>query len=154
LARKDVEQSKLKKMKRKKISILFAFLIITLSAFASKPIAMDKQMFLEKVFDYESGATEWKYKGDKPAIINFWASWCGPCRILARTLTQIATEFDDEIYVYKINVDEQSELAAAFGVRNLPFSLFVPMEGVPQSALGALSRRALRNNVNTILLNK
>ena len=136
----------------KKLVILFAILTMALSVFASQPIAMDRQMFVERVFDFQSDS--WAYQGDKPAIINFWASWCAPCRVLARTLTQIAAEFGDEIYVYKINVDEQPELAAAFGVRNLPFTLFVPMEGAPQSALGALSRRTVRRNVNTILLNQ
>ena len=136
----------------KKLAILFAIFTMGLPVFASEPIAMDRQMFVERVFDFSSET--WKYKGDKPAIINFWAPWCAPCRILSRTLTQIAAEFADEIYVYKINIDEQPELARAFGVRGVPFSLFVPMEGLPQGAQGALSRAAIRRNVNNILLNR
>jgi len=136
----------------KKIATLFAILAMAIPALASEPIAMDKQMFIERVFDFQNDS--WAYQGDRPAIINFWAPWCPPCRILGRTLTQIAQEFGDEIYVYKINFDEQPELAAAFGVRNLPFTLFVPMEGAPQAKVGNLSRRALRRNVNTILLNR
>ena len=137
----------------KKRTIIFAiFTIMAIPTFASQPIAMDRQMFIERVFDFQND--NWAYRGDRPAIINFWAPWCGPCRILARTLIQIAEEFGDEIYVYKINIDEQPELARAFGVRSIPFSLFVPMEGAPQGAQGALSRRTIRRNVNTILLNQ
>ena len=131
---------------------LFVIFAMAIPTFASVPIHMDRQMFVERVFDFQNDS--WAYQGDRPAIINFWASWCAPCRILARTLTQIAAEFGDKIYVYKINVDEQPELAAAFGVSNLPFTLFVPMEGAPRSAVGALSRRTVRRNVNTILLNQ
>lgn len=134
-----------------KTTILIIALATSLTAFASEPIAMDRQMFVERVFDFQSDT--WNYKGDKPAIINFWASWCAPCRVFARTLTQIAAEFSDEIYVYKINVDEQPELAAAFGVRNLPFTVFVPMEGTPHSELGVISRRALRRTIERTLLN-
>jgi thioredoxin len=136
----------------KKITLLFAILTMAIPTFASEPIAMDRQMFIERVFDFQND--NWEYRGDKPAIINFWASWCAPCRLLSRTLTQIAREFGDDIYVYKINVDEQPELAAAFGVRTLPFTLFVPMEGAPQARTGNLSRRTLRRVVNEILLNE
>ena len=136
----------------KKLILLFAIITMAIPTFASEPIAMDRQMFSERVFDFQSD--DWVYLGDRPAIINFWAPWCAPCRILSRTLTQIAAEFADEIYVYKINIDEQPELARAFGVRSVPLSLFVPMEGTPRVAAGNLSQRVLRRNVNTILLNR
>jgi thioredoxin len=138
----------------KQTIILFFALAIALSVSASKPVTMNKQMFIDKVFDYQSDASEWKYKGDKPAIIDFWAPWCGPCRQLSRTLNQIASEFGDKIYIYKINVDEERELAATFEVRSIPYLLFVPMEGIPHSANGALSRNALRRAVNDVLLKK
>jgi thiol-disulfide isomerase/thioredoxin len=138
----------------KKITILLITFTITLSTFASQPIALDKEMFIEKVFDFEYNPNEWRYRGDRPAIINFWAPWCAPCRVLSHTLTRIAREFGDSIYVYKINIDEQPELAALFGVSAIPFSLFVPMEGMPYAAAGALSRAALRRGVNEILLNR
>lgn len=135
----------------KKIILLLSILTLSLVTVASEPIAMDKQMFVERVFNLQSD--EWAYKGDRPAIINFWASWCAPCRLFTRTLTQIANEFGDDIYVYKINVDEQPELATAFGVRTLPFTLFVPMEGTPQARLGNMSRLTVRRTVNQFLLN-
>jgi thioredoxin len=136
----------------KKLTLLFAIFTMAIPTFASQPIAMDRQMFIERVFDFQND--NWEYRGDRPAIINFWAAWCGPCRLLSRTLTQIAREFGDDIYVYKINVDEQPELAAAFGVRSLPFTLFVPMEGAPQVRTGNLPRRTIRRIVNQTLLNE
>lgn len=120
----------------------------------TKPIVMDKAMFVDKVFDYENKGTEWKYKGDKPAVIDFWASWCGPCRRLSPILEEMAAEYSDEIYVYKINVDEQKELAKAFGIRSIPAILFIPVKGTPRFANGVIPKESFRQVIDEFLLNK
>ena len=117
-----------------------------------KPIDMNKEMFLTKVFDYESNPDEWKYKGDKPAIVDFHADWCAPCRITSPILADLAAEYGDEIYVYKINVDKERELAHLFGARTIPMFLFIPMDEVPQVGMGALPKRSFREVIETFLL--
>lgn len=119
----------------------------------SKPIDLDHKSFIEKVFDFENN-DEWKYIGDKPAIIDFWASWCGPCRQISPVLADLAAEYGGEIYVYKVNVDEQKEIARAFGIQSLPTILFVPMDDQPQAVLGAAPKAKLREAVDTVLLKK
>ena len=94
-----------------------------------KTIALTKADFLTKVANYETNPTEWKYLGDKPALIDFYASWCGPCKALAPVLEELAAEYGDSIYIYKVNTEEEQELAAAFGIRSIPTLLFIPMEG-------------------------
>lgn len=107
-----------------------------------KTIQLTKADFLTKIADYETNSTEWKYLGDKPAIIDFYANWCGPCKMIAPILEEIANEYADDIYVYKIDVDAEEELAAIFNVKSIPTILFVPMEGAPQIAQGALPKSA------------
>ena len=94
-----------------------------------KPIHLTKAEFLKKVVDYEGNPTEWKYLGEKPAIIDFYASWCGPCKRVAPILDELAAEYGDKIDIYKIDTEQEQELAAAFGIRSIPTLLFVPMEG-------------------------
>ena len=119
----------------------------------SKPIDLDHKSFIENVFDFENN-DQWKYIGDKPAIIDFWASWCGPCRQISPVLADLAAEYGGEIYVYKVNVDEQKEIARAFGIQSLPTILFVPMDDQPQAVLGAAPKAKLREAVDTVLLKK
>lgn len=119
----------------------------------SKPIDLDHKSFIENVFDFENN-DQWKYIGDKPAIIDFWASWCGPCRQISPVLADLAAEYGGEIYVYKVNVDEQKEIARAFGIQSLPTILFVPMDEQPQAVLGAAPKAKLREAVDTVLLKK
>ena len=105
-----------------------------------KTIALTKADFLTKVANYETNPTEWKYLGDKPALVDFYASWCGPCKALAPVLEELAAEYGDSIYIYKINTEEEQELAAAFGIRSIPTLLFLPKDGKPQMAQGALPK--------------
>ena len=119
-----------------------------------KTIAMTKADFLKKVADYEKNSQEWKYLGDKPALIDFYASWCGPCMALAPVLEELAAEYGDQIYIYKINTEEEQELAAAFGIRSIPTLLFIPLEGKPQMAQGAMPKDSLKEAIDKVMLGK
>ena len=145
----------------RKLTVIVAVFALVLSAWAAepqvkktvKPIALNTTSFTEKVFDYNN-EKEWKYKGDKPAIIDFWAAWCGPCRQIAPVLEELAAEYGEEIYVYKVNVDEETELARAFGIQSIPMLLYIPMDETPQAIMGAAPKNKLKNAVDTILLKK
>ncbi len=119
-----------------------------------KIIHLTKQEFLSKVANFEANPNEWKYLGDKPAIIDFYAEWCGPCKALSPVLEEIANEYDGEIYVYKIDIDKEQDLAAAFNIRSVPTLIFSPLEGQPQMAAGALPKASLKEAVNSVLLKK
>lgn len=119
-----------------------------------KTMAMTKADFLKKVADYEKNSQEWKYLGDKPALIDFYASWCGPCKALAPVLEELAAEYGDQIYIYKINTEEEQELAAAFGIRSIPTLLFIPLEGKPQMAQGAMPKDSLKEAIDKVMLGK
>lgn len=108
----------------------------------SKPIHLTKAEFIKRVMDFEKNKTEWVYKGDKPAIIDFYADWCAPCKKVAPALEELAAEYAGKVYIYKINVDNERELAALFGVRNIPTFLVIPMKGKPSLASGASSNHA------------
>nr|WP_321357455.1 thioredoxin domain-containing protein [uncultured Draconibacterium sp.] len=120
---------------------------------------LTKAMFLEKVWDYENSPQEWKYKGEKPALIDFYADWCGPCRTAAPILEEVAAEFSEEVIVYKIDTQVERELAAVFGVKSIPAFLYIPMEGKPTMASGIArtkedTKKMFTQNINTILLKK
>jgi thioredoxin 1 len=100
---------------------------------------LTKETFLSKVFNYEKNA-EWKYEGEKPCIIDFYADWCGPCKMVAPVLEELAKDFEGKIDVYKVNTEEELELAGVFGIRSIPSFLFVPASGQPQMAMGALPK--------------
>ena len=119
-----------------------------------KTIHLTKSEFLTKVVDYEKNPNEWKYLGDKPAIIDFYASWCGPCKMLAPVLEELAAKYGDSIYIYKIDTEQEQELAAAFNIRSIPTLLFVPMSGALQLAQGALPKATLKDAIDKVLLNK
>lgn len=117
-----------------------------------KTIQITKKDFLRKVVDYESANGEWKYLGDKPAIVDFYADWCGPCRMIAPILEELAEEYDGRIYIYKVNTEQESELAGVFDIRSIPSLLFIPMEGQPQMARGAMSKEDFRELIDEVLL--
>lgn len=119
-----------------------------------KTIQLTKSEFLKRVADYETSPNEWKYLGDKPAIIDFYASWCGPCKMIAPVLEELAAEYADELYIYKVNTEEEKELSSVFGIRSIPSLLFVPMEGQPQMAMGAMSKADFKKAIQSVLLNE
>jgi len=100
---------------------------------------LTKESFLKKVFNYEQ-SKEWKFEGDKPCVIDFYADWCGPCKMVAPILEDLSKDFDGRIDIFKVDTEAEQELAAAFGIRSIPSILFVPAEGQPQMAMGALPK--------------
>lgn len=119
-----------------------------------KTINLTKAEFLTKVANFEANPNEWKYLGDKPAIVDFYASWCGPCKMIAPILEELAAEYGDEIYIYKVNTEAEPELSAAFSIRSIPSLLFIPMNGKPQMTQGAMSKEKFKETINSYLLKK
>lgn len=107
------------------------------------------ETFKEKVFDYTLN-NEWSFKGEKPAVIDFYADWCGPCKTVAPILEELDGEYEN-VDFYKINTEEQPELAATFGIRSIPSILFIPVVGHPQMALGAIPKETLKKAIDQIL---
>jgi thioredoxin len=115
------------------------------------PEDLTKETFKEKVFNYEENS-EWQYEGDTPAIIDFHADWCGPCKMVSPVLEELEQEYDGKIKVYKIDTDQEQELAAAFGIQSLPSLLFVPSDNEkPQLAQGALPKETLKQVIGEVL---
>ena len=111
---------------------------------------LTKESFKEKVFNFELNS-EWKFEGKVPAIIDFYADWCGPCKMVAPILEELQTEYGEKLNIYKVNAEEQQELAGMFGIQSIPSILFVPAEGQPQMALGALPKETFRSAINDVL---
>jgi len=114
---------------------------------------LTKATFQEKVFNYEVNK-EWKYEGDLPCLIDFYADWCGPCKMVAPVLEQLAKEYEGKIHIYKVDTEAEQELAAAFGIRSIPSLLFCPKEGQPQMAMGALPKATMEKAIKEILLSE
>ena len=112
---------------------------------------LTKQTFQEKVFNYEVNK-EWKFEGDLPCIIDFYADWCGPCKMVAPVLEELSKEYDGKINIYKVDTEVEQELAAAFGIRSIPSLLFVPKDDQPQMAQGALPKDTFKQVIDDVLL--
>ena len=112
---------------------------------------LTKETFLTKVFNYEVNQ-EWKFEGELPCLIDFYADWCGPCKMVAPILEELSKDFEGKINIYKVNTEVEQELAAAFGIQSIPSLLFCPKEGKPQMAMGALPKQAMTDAINEVLL--
>ncbi len=117
---------------------------------SSQVIYLTKETFKAKVFDFET-SKEWKYAGTKPAILDFYADWCGPCRMLSPVLEDLQKQYGDKLQVYKINTDKEKELAATFGIRSLPTVVFIPVDGQPQAVLGFQPKESLEQIITNVL---
>jgi thioredoxin len=114
-------------------------------------IQLTAEGFQNDVFDYTK-EEEWKYKGSLPAIIDFYADWCGPCKAVAPVLEELAAEYDGKLLVYKIDTDKEAELSSVFGIQSIPTLLFIPVEGAPMMQRGAIPKQAFRQVIEERLL--
>ena len=108
------------------------------------------ETFKEKVFNYEA-SKEWKFEGEIPAIIDFYADWCAPCKTIAPILEELQAEYGEKLNIYKVNTEEQKELAGVFGIQSIPSLLFIPKEGQPQMAMGALPKETFKQAISEVL---
>jgi len=111
---------------------------------------LTNETFKEKVFNYEANK-EWKFEGEIPAIIDFYADWCGPCKTIAPILEELKAEYGDKLEIYKVNTEEQRELSSVFGIQSIPSLLFIPKEGQPQMAMGALPKETFKQAISEVL---
>ena len=112
---------------------------------------LTKETFLKKIFDYENNK-DWKFVGELPSIIDFYADWCQPCKVVSPILEELSKEYEGKVNIYKVNTEAETELAAAFGIRSIPSLLFIPKEGQPQMAQGALPKENLKEAIQEVLL--
>jgi thioredoxin len=141
-------------------TILLAMVILatafTANAQDKKEESKVKQLtykeFTKKVWDFEKDPSTFVYKGKLPAVIDFYADWCGPCRRVAPIMEKLATEYDGKLLVYKINVDQEKDLASAFQVKSIPMVLFIPLEGQPMMQVGAMQEAEYKKVVEEHLI--
>ena len=111
---------------------------------------LTEETFKQKVFNFDAN-TDWKFEGKKPAIIDFYADWCGPCRLVAPILEELKSEYGDKLDIYKVDTESERQLSALFGIRSIPSLLFVPLDGQPQMAMGALPKDTFRKAIGDVL---
>ena len=110
------------------------------------------QEFKDEIFNWDEEGSEFKLKAGTPTIVDFYADWCGPCKMVAPILEELEKEYDGKIQVVKVNVDTESEVSMAFGIRSIPSLLFAPVDGEPNMAQGALSKAALDKAIQDLLV--
>lgn len=110
---------------------------------------LTKETFLQKVFNYETN-NEWKFEGDKPCVIDFFADWCGPCKMVGPIMEELSNDYAGKVDIYKINTEEEQELAAAFGIRSIPSVLFCPMNDKPRMSVGAMPKEGYEQAISEV----
>ena len=138
----------------KRITIALVFMALCLAANAQEIRHITKAEFLEKVWNYEKNPKEFIYEGKQPCIVDFYATWCGPCKRLAPILEELQKEYKGKIIIYKVNTEEERELAQAFGVSSIPTLLYCPKKGKPTITKGLLPKENLQQIIDEFLLNK
>jgi len=112
---------------------------------------LTKQLFLDNIFDYEK-KKEWDFQGELPCVIDFYADWCGPCKLVSPVLEELSDEYQGKVNFYKIDTEAEQELAAVFGIRSIPSLLFIPKNGQPQMAIGALPKETIKKIIDENLV--
>lgn len=126
----------------------------TASSGSGEVIQLTNAVFLEKVYDYKKDPKKWLYKGDKPCIIDFYADWCRPCKMVAPIMEELSGKYKGEVVIYKVNVDQERELAEFFGIQSIPTVFFCPANGDPQMAQGAMPKETYEKAITEVLLPK
>lgn len=111
---------------------------------------LSTEEFKQKVMNFEVHPDKWVYEGKRPAIIDFYATWCGPCKMTAPVMEEIAEKYDGKVDVYKVDVDKEETLAGMFGIRSIPSILFIPVDGQPQMSVGAMNFEQVEQAVTSI----
>jgi thioredoxin len=152
-------------MKKSILSISVALLLILSNCHAGNPvktnatsgpgsvISLTNVVFKQKVFNYDINKT-WKFEGNLPVIIDFYATWCGPCRQLSPIIEELAKKYNGKIIVYKVDTDQEAQLAQSMGIQNLPTLLFIPVKGQPQSSVGLVPKETVEKAIREVLLVK
>ncbi len=113
-------------------------------------VQLKKEDFKEKIFNYEE-SQDWKFEGNLPCIIDFYADWCAPCKMIAPIMEELSKEYEGKINFYKLNVDEEQEVASLFGIQSIPSILFIPADEQPQMAVGAIPKESFRQAIKEVL---
>ena len=111
---------------------------------------LNKETFKEKVFNYEKNQ-QWIFEGTKPCLIDFYADWCGPCKMVAPVLEELSKEYNGKLDIFKVNTEIEQEIASVFGIQSIPSLLFVPTDGQPQMAMGALPKDTFVKAIKDVL---
>ncbi|NOR86703.1 MAG: thioredoxin [Bacteroidales bacterium] len=119
-----------------------------------KVIVLDEAAFKKMVWNYDASPQEWKFEGDLPAVIDFYADWCGPCKRVAPIMDKLAKEYEGKIQIYKVNTDHNKELSGVFGIRSIPSILFIPKSGQPAMQAGAMQEDQYRQIFEDFVLGK
>jgi thioredoxin len=114
-------------------------------------IKLTNQKFIDEVFDYKADK-EWKYKDSVPALIDFYADWCGPCKMIAPVLEELSDKYEGKVKIYKLDTEQEQDLSAIFGIRSIPSLLFIPVDGQPMMQVGALPKSTLIDVIEKELL--
>ena len=130
---------------------MFFYVLFLIKIFDMPTEQLTTQEFKDKVFDYAT-EQEWKYKGELPAIIDFYADWCGPCKMVAPILEDLSNEYEDKLVIYKVDTEVEQELSAVFGIQSIPTFLFIPVNGDPMMQPGALPKKVFKQIIEENLV--
>jgi thioredoxin len=136
------------------VLLLGSFNLLAQDKEKAKVKVLDVAGFKAKVFNYEENPEEWVFEGNEPCVIDFYADWCRPCKMVAPIMEELAKEYDGQITIYKVNTDRNKELSGLFGIRSIPSILFVPMDGKPQMSTGAMKKEDYKKIFDEFLLGK
>ena len=150
-------------MKKTILIISAAFILLMGSCYAGSPakttssngkenvIVLTNDVFKQKIFNYEVNKS-WKFEGNLPVIIDFYATWCGPCRQLSPIVEELAKKYDGKIIVYKVDTDKEPQLAQSMGIQSLPILFFIPVKGQPRTSIGSVPKETLEKAIHEVLL--
>ena len=138
------------------VAIFFAFNLTTFAQVVDqvKPEHLTVETFKQKIYNYEKSPDNWVFEGDLPCVVDFYADWCKPCKLIAPIMEELAIDYKGKINVYKVNTEQQRELSTLFGIRSIPSVLFIPMKGKPQMSTGALPKESFKQVIDEFLLGK